>query len=308
MKRLASVLLILGLASCALALSRFGKVTKDLVMAEGDLAKVDERLSLVLDGFTVPRYPSGRPRQYLSAVKVLDVGDRNLRSFEIRVNRPLRVAGWWIYQFGYGADETNVPCTQLRCVRDPLLLAAAAGGCLVLLGALLTVVARRRDFRAAAESAAPAWRKVLCRAAALAVVALPVFIIGRAVMRPEPMPALQSGLMAPHVAAYAASYLLLLFAAFGIGRRFVPLGFALMTLGLVLGALWGKLAWGDWWQYDPKENWSFFTWLAFALALHFPPDSRTFRWLLRLGAVLIVVTLTWVNFSRFAAGIHSYAG
>lgn len=307
MRRLSAVLLLLGLASAGLALSRCGKVTKDLVLAEGDLGKVDERLSVVLDRFTVPTYPSGRPRQYFSEVTVLDVGERKLRSVEISVNRPLRTAGWWIYQYGCGPDVTGQPCTQLRCVRDPLLPAAAVGGCLVLLGALLLAVARRQDFRGRPEGRLPAWRKALSWTAALAVVALPVFIIGRAVMRPEPMPALQSALMAPHVAAYAASYLLLLFAAFGIGRRFAPLGFVLMTLGLVLGAVWGKLVWSDWWQFDPKENWSFFTWLAFALGLQFPPESRLFRWLMRLGAVLIVITLTWVNFSRFAAGIHSYA-
>jgi len=306
MRRLASVLLASGLVLAALALSRFGKVTTELVMAEGDLQQVDARLSLVLDSFAIPRYPSGRPRQYVSAVKVLDSEDRNLRSAEISVNHPLRVAGWWIYQFGYGLDETDTPCTQLKCVKDPLLPVAATGGCLVLLGALLLGWVRRREFASVSRAAVPRWKRALTWAAAVTVVALPVFIIGRAVMRPEPVPALQSWLMAPHVAAYAASYLILLFAAFGIGRRFVPLGFVLMTSGLVLGAVWGKLAWSEWWQFDPKENWSFVTWLAFALCLHFPPNSKVSRWLLRLGAVLIVITLTWVNFSRFAAGIHSY--
>ena len=126
-------------------------------------------------------------------------------------------------------------------------------------------------------------------------------------MRPEPVPALQSVLMAPHVAAYAGSYLLLLFAAFGIGRRVVPVGFLLMTLGLVIGAAWGKVAWGDWWQFDPKENWSLATWCAFAVHLALPSGGKWSRAFLWIGAVLIVVTLTWVNFSRFASGLHSYA-
>ena len=138
---------------------------------------------------------------------------------------------------------------------------------------------------------------------------LPLFIIGRAVLRPEPVPALQSVLMAPHVAAYAASYLLLLFAAFGIGRRFVPVGFLLMTLGLVLGALWGKICWGDFWQYDPKEMWSLATWFVYAAYFHVRPRamSRAEKGFLIAGAVMIVLTLTWINLSRLFTGMHSYA-
>ena len=141
----------------------------------------------------------------------------------------------------------------------------------------------------------------------MTAVSVPLFIIGRAVLRPEPVPALQSPLMAPHVAAYAASYVILLFATFGVGRRWMPFGWFLMTLGLVLGALWGKICWGDFWQYDPKEMWSFATWSVYAAYFVF----RRFRvpeLLLRYaGAAAIILTLTWVNFSKFFTGLHSYA-
>ena len=156
-----------------------------------------------------------------------------------------------------------------------------------------------------------------------------MFIIARAVFRAETIPALQSPLMAPHVAAYAASYIIMLFAAFGIMKRLMPLGFLLMTLGLVLGAVWGKFCWGDWWQYDPKEMWGFFTWLVYAVYLSFFGEwKRTAsvqqqeplnpqlstpnpNWLERsmriLGAGMVVLTATWVNFSRLFTGLHSYA-
>lgn len=32
-----------------------------------------------------------------------------------------------------------------------------------------------------------------------------------------------------------------------------------MTVRLVLGARWRKIAWSEWRQYDPKYNWSFVT-------------------------------------------------
>jgi len=35
--------------------------------------------------------------------------------------------------------------------------------------------------------------------------------------------------------------------------RIVCVGFPLLTLGLILGSYWGKLAWGDYWGWDPKD-------------------------------------------------------
>ena len=301
---LALALALIGLAIGKLG-PRFGwfPAPLELVMAEGDRSEVDDKTSLYLDKFEILRYPSGKIRQYVSSVKVVDRDDGRLSAAEIRVNHPLRVNGWWIYQYGYGPDQTDTMCTQLRCVKDRGLPVAALGGFLLLFGTFVLCFRKREDVPPSADG----WRKWAGFAAGAATVAVPVFIIGRAVLRPEPVPALQSWLMAPHVAAYSASYLILLFAAFGIGRRLVPVGFFLMTLGLVLGAVWGKLAWSEWWQFDPKENWSFVTWLAFAAYLHVRPGSRAAAWLLRLGAVLILVTLTWVNFSRMFTGLHSYA-
>jgi len=146
-------------------------------------------------------------------------------------------------------------------------------------------------------------------------------------------PALQTWLFAPHVAAYLLSYMILAKAAVQaaacvLGRepaagsglagreqaayRLVCLAFPLLTLGLVLGAIWGKLAWGDWWNWDPKELWSLATWLTFALYLHVRPATGARKLKLNamivlLGFALVVITLLWVNLSRLFAGLHSYA-
>ena len=303
MRKIASILIVLGLASAVVGRLPVGKTVKDLVMADGDREVVEEGLTLYLDRFRIDRYPSGKPKQYVSAVKVLEGDARMLSAAEIRVNHPFRKKGWWIYQFGFGLDQTETMCTQLRCVRDPMLGVAAAGGILVMLGALGCCFVKREED----VSVSTGKRRVISWIAAVSVVALPVFIIGRAVMRPDPVPALQSWLMGPHVAAYAMGYLILFFSIFGIGRRFAPFGFLLMTLGLVLGAVWGKLAWSEWWQFDPKENWSFATWFAFALYLQFRSRSKKAVWFLWLAAALAVITLTWVNFSRLMVGLHSYA-
>ena len=144
--------------------------------------------------------------------------------------------------------------------------------------------------------------------ALLALVLLPVafFMDGKVKLL---MPALQSPLFVPHVGAYVIGYILLVRAALGAGRRLVGLGFFLITAGLVLGALWGKICWGNWWQFDPKEMWSLATWLFYAAYFHL--RARLPRWadrvFLVVGALLAVLTLTWASLSSIFSGQHSYA-
>ena len=281
----------------------------------GESAALDGGV-LVLKGFDVPKYPDGKPRQYVSDVHVVSgIGSKGGKPeavhAKISVNHPLRWNGWWLYQSSY--DAVHESYTVIEAVRDPfLLMAALAGifllfgsammckGCFVRPGATLYLVAEKRRSSAAAIAGLA---KFAC---ATAVVMLPLWIAGRARLVKELVPALQSPLLVPHVGAYLVSYAILIFAAFGIGVRFVPFGFFLMMLALVLGALWGKICWGDWWQYDPKEMWSLATWLTFATYFHFRGSAVASKWLLRAGAAMIILTLTWVNFSKMFKGLHSY--
>ena len=112
------------------------------------------------------------------------------------------------------------------------------------------------------------------------------------VFNAEPMqlpPALQSWLFAPHVAVYMFSYVFMLKAAFQAAEQLfvrkprmegtwiapeqatyelIGIGFPLLTLGLVLGSWWGKLAWGRYWGWDPKELWSLASWLVYVGYFH----------------------------------------
>lgn len=74
-------------------------------------------------------------------------------------------------------------------------------------------------------------------------------------------------------------------------------GFVALTFGLAMGAAWGKSAWGDYWQWDPKENWAFITWLAYLCYLH-----------LRLMANWRGRAALWVNLVCFAAVLFTYLG
>ncbi len=145
-------------------------------------------------------------------------------------------------------------------------------------------------------------------------------------------PALQSPLFLPHVAAYLLGYVVMAMAVVpavavlaGRGRtgggpdvpqevamyRLVCLGFPLLTAGLILGAWWGKLAWGDWWNWDPKELWSLATWLIFVGYFHF--RRMYHRRYARVNAAIvlaavagILITLLLVNLTKIFGGMHSY--
>jgi ABC-type transport system involved in cytochrome c biogenesis permease subunit len=146
-------------------------------------------------------------------------------------------------------------------------------------------------------------------------------------------PALQSWLFLPHVAVYMLSYIFMAKAAFQascqlVGKSpnhgenllapeqatyaIVCVGFPLLTLGLILGSYWGKLAWGDYWGWDPKELWSLASWLIFLGYFHFRymfgrkyPRVNSL-WVIA-GMAAIIITLLWVNLSRLFPGLHSYA-
>jgi cytochrome c-type biogenesis protein CcsB len=53
-----------------------------------------------------------------------------------------------------------------------------------------------------------------------------------------------------------------------LSYRIIGLGFPLLTIGIIAGAVWANEAWGSYWSWDPKETWALITWLVFAAYLH----------------------------------------
>ena len=96
------------------------------------------------------------------------------------------------------------------------------------------------------------------------------------------MPALQSVWFVPHVIVYMLSYAFFgcsfVIALAGLYKqnplytascdRLVNTGISLFTLGMLLGAIWAKEAWGHYWTWDPKEIWAAVTWMLYLLYLH----------------------------------------
>jgi len=93
-----------------------------------------------------------------------------------------------------------------------------------------------------------------------------------------------------------------------LGYRSALAGFCFLTIVIVVGSVWAKIAWGSYWSWDPKETASLVTWLIYGgylimrLALKWR-DSRS-AWFLVIGFLAVLVTF-FGNY--FFGGLHSYA-
>ncbi len=72
------------------------------------------------------------------------------------------------------------------------------------------------------------------------------------------------------------------------------LGFLFIVLGLIIGAFWAQEAWGDYWAWDPKENWALITVLLYSGYFHLKGreilSQKQLSWLLVLGFVAVIFT------------------
>ena len=93
-----------------------------------------------------------------------------------------------------------------------------------------------------------------------------------------------------------------------ISYRIIGLGFPLLTIGIIAGAVWANEAWGSYWSWDPKETWALITWLVFAAYLH---SRITKGWQGRKPAILaatgfFMVWICYLGVNILGKGLHSY--
>ena len=93
-----------------------------------------------------------------------------------------------------------------------------------------------------------------------------------------------------------------------LSYRSILIGFVLLTLGLITGAVWANEAWGTWWSWDPKETWAFISWLFYAAYLHMRISrgwqGRRPALLATTGFFIVLICYIGVNF--LGIGLHSY--
>nr|ARD03891.1 cytochrome c heme attachment protein [Mespilus canescens] len=90
--------------------------------------------------------------------------------------------------------------------------------------------------------------------------------------------------------------------------RIISLGFILLTVGILSGAVWANEAWGSYWNWDPKETWAFITWTIFAIYLHIRTnknfESVNSAIVASMGFLIIWICYFGVNL--LGIGLHSY--
>jgi cytochrome c-type biogenesis protein CcsB len=86
--------------------------------------------------------------------------------------------------------------------------------------------------------------------------------------------------------------------------------FPLWTFTLIAGAIWAEQAWGHYWNWDPKEVWTFVIWVVYAAYLHARATTgwslRSANYIALVGYTCILVNYMVVNV--FFQGQHSYSG
>jgi len=93
-----------------------------------------------------------------------------------------------------------------------------------------------------------------------------------------------------------------------INYHLITLGFPLLTLAIITGAIWANSVWGTYWRWDPKEVWSLITWLIYALLLHL---RLSYGWrgkkasILSIGGFLFVL-FTFFGVSLMMKGFHVF--
>ena len=127
---------------------------------------------------------------------------------------------------------------------------------------------------------------VLALSIVMSVIFMVINIVRPEIHAKELMPVLDSLWFVPHVIVYMFAYALIGCACLivineAVFHRWKPnlnalhhcdmlvwYGLALLTMGMIMGALWAKQAWGDYWSWDPKETWAAITWLTGLIYIH----------------------------------------
>ncbi len=89
----------------------------------------------------------------------------------------------------------------------------------------------------------------------------------------------------------------------------IAFAFPVWTFAIIAGAIWAESAWGRYWGWDPKETWSFITWVLYAGYLHARATAgwkgTKSAWIGVAAAGALVIDYYVVNI--FVVGFHSYA-
>ena len=94
--------------------------------------------------------------------------------------------------------------------------------------------------------------------------------------------------------------------------RIIAYATPILTLGVLLGALWAYDAWGRYWGWDAKETWALITWIIYMVYLHMRLvvgwRGRKTAYLSLAGFAVVLFTYVGVNYLSELHGFLSGGG
>jgi hypothetical protein len=306
-----------------------------MYVQEGETVSYLLPFSIHLHDFDIEEYPldsiqqihhaQPAPKSYISDVEVCWKNGQKAQA-RIEVNRPLNAGAWSIYQYGYDYKAGKYSkYSILLAVYDPWLCGVYVGIGLLAAGAagmILRVFGKRWKRGVKTHN----YVSMLVAPACIVVMFAVFLLLYPQIRSSRLMPALQSHWFIPHVAAYIVSYALLgaatVMSFFQIRKqkkngcpnenlqrfidKLVYAGFGLLMLGMLMGAVWAKEAWGHYWSWDPKETWAFITAVTYLLYIHLrllPHCRKQALYLLPVAFALLM--MAWIGVNYLPAAQHS---
>ena len=96
----------------------------------------DPGIAIDLHSFTMEEYPDHTPKRFASDITVYTEDGDSVQGV-VEVNKPLKVGGWKIYQYGYDTSRGAYSAYSVfQLVRDPWIFWVYLGICMMLAGAV----------------------------------------------------------------------------------------------------------------------------------------------------------------------------
>ncbi|MBO5871223.1 MAG: cytochrome c biogenesis protein CcsA [Bacteroidaceae bacterium] len=258
---------------------------------------------LKFEAFSVARHLPGRPNDYYNLLSVRDGESKD--SCWITANRPLLSHGYRIIQASHDEDYRGV---YLDVIYDPWGTGIAfAGMLLFMISAIYYFFAKIHFCFERSKKILISGQKIIKNTALTVLVTILVLLPITPMVEGYLQPILRTPLLHLHVGIVIVSYILLILSTWH--RRLLPYATILLSIGIILGSVWGSISWGTYWSWDPKETWALITLIVYALPMH----SRFLPFLRKPGVYrlysilcLLILLTTYLGVNYLMDSKHSY--
>jgi len=204
------------------------------------------------------KYPSGAAKSHTATLVCLYNGQSD--TLCVSENHPARYYQYSISLLSIGTSVVGARYVEFRVTESRAELVVYIGLVMLLVCSLGWLIVHFPK-----ESRVGRWLMVV---ALMVLVTVIVVVINPMLQTREVPPILRSVWFIPHVVSYIFSYALLIAGCFTAiyaswvqkpaplqwSKRLLKSGTGFYTIGLALGIIWARSAWGTFWNWDPKET------------------------------------------------------